>query len=268
MPIKLTESSSPYPDLDTMELTSFLRIMNEEDQKVPAAIALQIPHIEKLILAITEKLKNGGRLFYLGAGTSGRLGVLDASECPPTFGVPQDMVIGIIAGGDEALKKAVENAEDQEEQGWLDLRKHHINSRDVVIGISASGDAPYVLKCLEKCRSENIITGSLSCNPNAAVSAISNFPLEIITGPEVLTGSTRLKAGSAQKMVLNMISTAVMIQLGKISGNKMVNMQLTNQKLKNRALNMLMETLEIDLNNAEILLNRYGSVKEALKNYH
>ncbi len=264
---KLTESASPYPDLDKMEILSFLKLMNEEDQKVPVAVARQIPEIGKLIVAISGKLQAGGRLFYVGAGTSGRLGVLDASECPPTFGVPDTMVTGIIAGGETALRKAVENAEDETLQGWLDLKQHDVNASDFVIGISASGDAPYVLKCLENCKGNGIATGSISCNPGAAISSVADYAVELLTGPEIISGSTRLKAGTAQKLVLNMISTAVMIRLGRIKGNKMIYVKPTNQKLKNRAVNMIMEMLNIDQIKASQLLFQYGSVADAVKNY-
>ncbi len=267
MTFKITEASSTYTDIDKMEIADFLRIMNEEDQKVPAAVALQIPQIEKLIKAIVEKLSKGGRLFYIGAGTSGRLGVLDASECPPTFGVSELMVTAIIAGGDVALRKAVENAEDELLQGWQDLKQMQVSENDFVIGISASGDAPYVLKSLEACKSHKISTGSIVNNPESAISAVADFAVEIITGPEILTGSTRLKAGTAQKLLLNMISTAVMIRLGRVKGNKMVYMKPTNQKLKKRAVHLIMEELNIDENKAAELLNQYGSVTEALKNY-
>ncbi|MEP7165997.1 MAG: N-acetylmuramic acid 6-phosphate etherase, partial [Ferruginibacter sp.] len=240
---KITESPSPYRHLEKMTIQELLVNINEEDKKVPAIITSIIPQIEILVSAIVDKMLMGGRLFYIGAGTSGRLGIVDASECPPTFGVPYGLVIGIIAGGSKAITEAVEFAEDNKDQGWADLQAYQINSSDVVIGIAASGTTPYVIHALEKCRENDIITGSISCNPGSPLSKVADNPVEIVVGPEFITGSTRMKAGTAQKLVLNMISTAVMIQLGRVEDNKMVNMQLTNEKLVDRGVKMIMESL-------------------------
>ncbi|MEO8769502.1 MAG: N-acetylmuramic acid 6-phosphate etherase [Ferruginibacter sp.] len=264
---KITESDSPYHHLEKMSIRELLININAEDKKVADIISAAIPQIALLVQAIVDKMLAGGRLFYIGAGTSGRLGILDASECVPTYGVPHGLVIGIIAGGNTAITKAVEFAEDKAEQGWEDLLKHHIKNADVVIGLSASGSAPYVIGTLEKCRQNNIITGSISCNPGAPMSAIADFPIELITGPEFVTGSTRMKAGTAQKLVLNMISTSVMIRLGRVEDNKMVNMQLSNEKLVDRGVRMLMESLKLeDYDLAKKLLLQHGSVKKALEN--
>ena len=262
---KITEQSSRYRHLETMSIHKILTSINKEDKKVPKAIKKIIPQIEALVFAIVDKMTMGGRLFYLGAGTSGRLGIVDASECPPTFGIPQGLVIGIIAGGEKAITEAVEFAEDDEEQGWHDLQRHLVNEKDIVIGIAASGTTPYVIGALKKCSENNIITGSISCNPGSPVSKVAEFPIEIIVGPEFITGSTRMKSGTAQKLVLNMISSSVMILLGRVEDNKMVNMQLTNEKLIERGVHMVMEKLSI--NNYEIakaLLLKHGSVKKAI----
>ncbi len=263
----ITESKGKFEHLDKMSVHELLKNINFEDQTVPFAVQKAIPHIEKLVTAAVEKLKTGGRLFYIGAGTSGRLGIVDASECPPTFGVPFDLVIGLIAGGDGAIRQAVEFAEDDSKQAWLDLEAYYINEKDFVIGIAASGRTPFVIGGLQACKANHIATGSITCNPDAAITAISDFPIEVVTGPEFVTGSTRMKAGTAQKLVLNMISTSVMIQLGRVKGNKMVDMQLSNHKLIDRGVRMIMEELNIDAATAQTLLNKYGNVRGAIENY-
>ena len=264
---KITESSSLYRHLEKMSVQELLVHINEEDKKVPDAITAIIPQIESLVTVIVDKMLMGGRLFYIGAGTSGRLGIVDASECPPTFGVPANLIIGIIAGGKKAITKAVEFAEDDTDQGWLDLQAKEVSSNDVVIGIAASGTTPYVIHALENCRKNGIVTGSISCNPDSPLTKSADHPIEIVVGPEFVTGSTRMKAGTAQKLVLNMISTAVMIQLGRVEDNKMVNMQLTNNKLIDRAVKMVMEHLNLpDYGKAKELLLKYGSVKKLLEN--
>jgi len=261
---KITEQVSNYHHLEKMSVGEILTIINKEDKKVPAAVELAIPQIERLAEAATDKMLMGGRLFYIGAGTSGRLGIVDASECPPTYGVPYGLVIGIIAGGEKAITTAVEFAEDDKEQGWKDLLEHHVSEKDVVIGIAASGTTPYVIGALEQCRKKGIITGSISCNPESPVSAAADFPIEVVVGPEIVTGSTRMKSGTAQKLVLNMMSTTIMIQLGRVEDNKMVNMQLTNDKLVDRGTIMLMERVKMtDYHKAKQLLLQYGSVKKA-----
>jgi N-acetylmuramic acid 6-phosphate etherase len=261
---KITEQASSYRHLEKMTIGELLTNINKEDQVVPAAVAKAIPQIEKLVEAISDKMLMGGRLFYIGAGTSGRLGIIDASECPPTYGVPYGLVIGIIAGGEKAITTAVEFAEDDREQGWKDLLTFNVSDKDVVIGIAASGTTPYVIGVLEECRKKGITTGSISCNPGSPVSAAADFPIEVVVGPEFVTGSTRMKSGTAQKLVLNMISTSAMIQLGRVEDNKMVNMQLTNEKLVDRGVKMLMERLQMnDYNEAKGLLLKYGSVKKA-----
>lgn len=265
---KITEQASLHRHLEKMSVEDLVRSMNEEDLKVAEAVKLVLPEISKLIEAVSEKMVSGGRLFYIGAGTSGRLGILDASECRPTFGVPDGLVIGVIAGGDYAIIHAIENAEDNQEQGWKDLEKHDINKSDVVIGIASSGTTPYVIGALEECRKNGIKTGSISCNPDSPVSEASDFPVEVIVGPEFITGSTRMKSGTAQKMVLNMISTAAMIKLGRVEDNKMVNMQLTNAKIVNRGVKMLMEKTGMNNeDNAKELLLKYKSVKIAMEHY-
>lgn len=264
---KTTEQDSNYNDLEKMSISELLLNINKEDQTVPLAVEKALPQIEALTEQIALKLKEGGRLFYIGAGTSGRLGILDASECPPTFGVSHNLVMGLIAGGDVAIRKAVEFAEDSTEQGWGDLKKHNISKKDIVVGIAASGTTPYVISALEKCNEENIITGCITCNLKSPLSQTAKFPIEVVVGPEFVTGSSRMKAGTAQKLVLNMLSTTTMIQLGKVKGNKMVNMQLSNNKLVNRGENMLVSELNIDKKVASKLLEKYGSVKEAIKNF-
>jgi N-acetylmuramic acid 6-phosphate etherase len=261
---KITEQPSHYRHLDKMSIAEILSSINKEDKTVSCSVEKAIPQIEKLVETISDKMLMGGRLFYIGAGTSGRLGIIDASECPPTYGVPYGMVIGIIAGGEKAITTAVEFAEDDKQQGWEDLHAYNISDKDVVIGIAASGTTPYVIGALEECRKRGIITGSISCNPDSPVSAAADFPIEVVVGPEFVTGSTRMKSGTAQKLVLNMISTSVMIQLGRVEDNKMVNMQLTNEKLVDRGVKMLMERLKIsDYEKAKHLLLKYGSVKKA-----
>jgi len=251
-----------------MSVTDILFNINKEDKTVPGAIESAISQIEQLVQVITDKMLMGGRLFYIGAGTSGRLGIVDASECPPTYGVPPGLVIGIIAGGNKAITEAVEYAEDDQEQGWLDLQEHGINEKDVVIGIAASGTTPYVIAALNKCRENNIVTGSISCNPEAPISAAADYPIEAVVGPEFVTGSTRMKSGTAQKLILNMISTTVMIQLGRVEDNKMVNMQLTNDKIVDRGVKMLMEKAGIDdYETARELLLKTRSVKTAIENH-
>ena len=265
---RITEEPSEYRHLENMPVKEILISINSEDKKVPEAIEKVIPQIEGLAHAITDKMLMGGRLFYIGAGTSGRLGIVDASECPPTYGVPSGLVIGIIAGGLKAMTEAIEYAEDDSEQGWKDLQYHYVNNKDVVIGIAASGTTPYVIGALLKCKEHGIITGSISCNPDSPISAAAEFPIEIIVGPEFITGSTRMKSGTAQKLVLNMISTTVMIQLGRVEDNKMVNMMLTNEKIVDRGVKMLMEKTGItDYAEAKKLLFTYGSVKKATENY-
>jgi N-acetylmuramic acid 6-phosphate etherase len=265
---KITEADSPYRYLDKMEIRDLLVNINKEDKTVPDVIETVIPQIELLVHAIVDKMLAGGRLFYIGAGTSGRLGIVDASECPPTFGVPPELVVGIIAGGKKAISEAVENAEDSIDNGWLDLQSHNINSSDVVIGIAASGTTPYVISALQKCREHHIITGSICCNPDAPLSAAADFPVEVVVGPEFVTGSTRMKSGTAQKLVLNMISTSVMIQLGRVEDNKMVNMQLTNDKIVDRGVKMLMQKIQLDdYEAAKKLLLENGTVKKAMEAY-
>jgi len=259
-----TEKESNYNNLENMTTLELLANINSEDKKVADAVEAQIPNIEKLVDAIVAKMKLGGRLFYIGAGTSGRLGILDASECPPTFGVPADMVIGIIAGGDYAIRKAVENAEDDFEQAWIDLKKQHINSLDIVVGIAASGRTPYVIGGLKTAQENSITTGSISCSKDSLISKEADFPIEIVVGPEFLTGSTRMKAGTSQKLVLNMITTSVMIQLGKVKGNKMVDMQLSNKKLVQRGIDMIVNALNIDEKLAAQLLKEHKSVRAVL----
>jgi N-acetylmuramic acid 6-phosphate etherase len=261
---KITEEPGRYRDLEKMSIHDVLTNINHEDRSVPAAVEKAIPQIEKLVSVITDRMLTGGRLFYLGAGTSGRLGILDASEIPPTYGMPYGLIIGIIAGGEEAIQKPVENAEDNREQGWMDLKEYTVSEKDVVIGIAASGTTPYVISALEECKKNNIVTGCITCNPGSPLSAAADYPIEVIVGPEFVTGSTRMKSGTAQKLVLNMISTTVMIQIGRVEDNKMVNMQLTNSKLIDRGTKMLMEKTGIrDYEKAKELLLKYGSVKKA-----
>jgi N-acetylmuramic acid 6-phosphate etherase len=266
--LSITESPSKFQNLEKMEVSDLIQSINKEDAKVHQAVKKALPQIEQLIVRIVERMKKGGRVFYLGAGTSGRLGVLDASELPPTFGVPDTLVIGLIAGGDVALRKAVENAEDDPLMAWDELKEYKINQSDTVIGIAASGTTPYVIGGIKKARENGILTGCITCNPGSDIAQAAEFPVEAIVGPEFITGSTRLKAGTAQKMILNMITTTLMIKLGKVKGNKMVNMQLNNKKLINRGTRMVMEELGLNEDEAQDLLIRHGSVKKAIDAYN
>ena len=250
-----------------MSVSELLTNINNEDRTVPLAVEKALPQIESLVEKVVEKMKLGGRLFYIGAGTSGRLGIVDASECPPTFGVPFDLVNGIIAGGDKAIRKAVENAEDNTKQAWIDLQEQNISENDVVIGIAASGTTPYVIEGLKKCNENHIITGCVTCNEGSPLSLSANFPIVVVVGPEFVTGSSRMKAGTAQKLVLNMISTATMIQLGKVKGNKMVDMQLSNDKLVDRGVKMIMGEIPVDYEKASQLLKEFGSVRKAVEEF-
>lgn len=265
--IKTTEQSSKYEHLEKMSINELLTNINNEDKTVPFAVEKALAQIEKLVTEIVLRLKLGGRIFYIGAGTSGRLGILDASECPPTFGVSHDLVVGIIAGGDLAIRKAVENAEDNIENAWIDLSEFNINSNDVVIGIAASGTTPYVIAGLEKCNENQILTGCITCNENSPLSKTAKYPIEVVVGPEFLTGSSRMKAGTAQKLVLNMITTATMIQLGKVKGNKMVDMQLSNDKLVDRGVKMIISEIEVSYEKASELLKKYGNVRKAVDSF-
>jgi N-acetylmuramic acid 6-phosphate etherase len=260
-----TESSSNYSDLEKMSVHDLLVNINREDKTVPLAVEKVIPQIEALVEAVVEKMKEGGRLFYIGAGTSGRLGVVDASEIPPTYGVSHGKVIGIIAGGDVAIRKAAEFAEDNVAQAWKDLQVNSITNKDVVVGIAASGRTPYVVGGLRDARAHGITTGCIACNSNTEVAQHADFPIEAVVGPEFVTGSTRMKSGTAQKLILNMLSTSVMIQLGRVKGNKMVDMQLTNNKLVDRGTKMVMEELGIPQGEAERLLKEHGSVRKAVE---
>lgn len=264
---RTTEQASKYQHLEKMPVAELLESINNEDKCVPFAVERALPQIEQLVAQVVDKMKSGGRLFYIGAGTSGRLGVVDASECPPTFGVPFDMVIGLIAGGDAAIRKAVEFAEDDREQAWKDLSAYNITDRDVVIGIAASGTTPYVIGGLEKCNDNNIVTGCIVCNEGSPVATTAKYPIEVVVGPEFVTGSSRMKAGTAQKLVLNMISTATMIQLGRVKGNKMVDMQLSNHKLVDRGVRMIMDELGIAQSEAATLLNEHKNVRKAIEAY-
>lgn len=262
--MKTTEKDSLYNDLEKMSVNDLLHNMNKEDKKVPDAVELIIPDIEIVVNEIVNRMKDGGRLFYLGAGTSGRLGIVDASECPPTYGIEQGRVIGLIAGGDDAIRKAVEFAEDDLQQGWEDLQKYQINEKDFVIGIAASGSTPYVVGALEKCNLNKIGTACITCNADSLIAKTAKFPIVVVVGPEFVTGSTRMKSGTAQKLILNMISTSVMIKLGRVKGNKMVDMQLSNNKLVERGTIMLMRNTGMeDEKAARELLLKYGSVRKA-----
>ena len=265
---KITESESLYDNLDQMSVRELLEGINNEDRKVAIAVGREIPKIEKLVTRIVERMRRGGRLFYIGAGTSGRLGVLDASEIPPTYGMPNTLVIGLIAGGDRALRNPVESAEDDLDKAWEELQQYHINTNDTLVGIAASGTTPYVSGALRKARSEGILTASISCNPDSPMAAEAEIAIEPVVGPEFVTGSTRMKSGTAQKMVLNMITTSTMIKLGRVKGNRMVNMQLTNQKLVDRGTRMIMEELRLDYEQSKNLLLLHGSVREAIDSYH
>ncbi|HEY0067131.1 MAG TPA: N-acetylmuramic acid 6-phosphate etherase [Flavisolibacter sp.] len=265
---KITEQPSKYRHLEKMSIGEILTNINKEDRTVPDAVERAIPQIKRLVGAIADKMLAGGRLFYIGAGTSGRLAVVDASECPPTYGVPYGLVVAVIAGGDEAITKAIEKAEDNWDQGWSDLQKHSVNDKDVVVGIAASGTTPYVIGALKECQKRGIITGCITNNPGSPLTDVADFPIEVDAGPEFVTGSTRMKSGTSQKLILNMISTTVMIQLGRVEDNKMVNMQLTNDKLIDRGTRMIMEKLNLtDYDKARELLLKYGSVKKAVDSY-
>lgn len=263
--LKTTEKDSNYRHLEKMSTNTLLTSINLEDQTVPIAISKKLKEIEPLVDVITDRLLSGGRLFYIGAGTSGRLGIVDASECPPTFGVPHELVIGLMAGGDSAMRKAVEFAEDDHEGGWNDLLKFNINSKDVVVGIAASGTTPYVIGALEHCNESNIVTGSISCNEGSPLSKAAKYPIEIVVGPEFVTGSTRMKSGTAQKLVLNMLSTATMIKLGRVKDNKMIDMHLSNKKLIARGIKMIVDQTSVEVKVATELLQKYGSVRKAVK---
>jgi len=262
--LSITESPSELENLEKMNVSELVTAINQQDAKVHLAVRKALPQIEKVIDLILSRMQQGGRIFYLGAGTSGRLGVLDASELPPTFGVPDTMVIGLIAGGDIALRRAVEAAEDDFDKAWQELQERNINSLDTVIGIAASGSTPYVVGGLQHARNHGILTACITCNPGSRVAQVAEYPIEVVVGPEFVTGSTRLKAGTAQKMVLNMITTTIMIKMGRVKGNKMVNMQLTNKKLVIRGTRMLMEELLLPEEEAKALLLKYGSVKKAI----
>ncbi|MBC8172334.1 MAG: N-acetylmuramic acid 6-phosphate etherase [Chitinophagales bacterium] len=264
---KITEEESRYHNLEKMSTADILKNMNAEDKTVPLAVEKVLPRLEQLVEIITDKMLSGGRLFYIGAGTSGRLGIIDASECPPTFGVPHGLVIGIIAGGDTAIRKAVEHAEDDMEAGWTDLLSYAVTNLDVVIGIAASGTTPYVTGALKKCRENEIVTACITCNMGSPVAQHADLPIEVIVGPEFITGSTRLKSGTAQKLCLNMISTAVMIKLGRVKNNKMVDMLLSNNKLIDRGTKMVMEALHVTYEEANALLLKEGSVRGVISKY-
>jgi N-acetylmuramic acid 6-phosphate etherase len=262
--VSTTESPSNYDHLEKMSVSELLKSMNAEDKRVPLAVEKAIPAITKLVDAIVEKMRNGGRLFYIGAGTSGRLGILDASEIPPTYGLSHGKVIGLIAGGDVAIRKSVEKAEDDMEQAWKDLEVFQITSKDVVVGIAASGRTPYVIGGVKTARLKGLVTGGITCNENTELAKNVDHPIEVVVGPEFVTGSTRMKSGTAQKLVLNMISTTTMIRLGHVKGNKMIDMQLTNNKLVGRAAKMIMDELGVDASTAQELLDKHGSVRKAL----
>jgi len=261
---KTTELPSPHRHLEQKSTAELLHLINQEDHKVPEAVGKAIPQIEPLVEKAVQNMKKGGRLFYMGAGTSGRLGVVDASECPPTFGVPFDWVVGLIAGGDTAIRKSVEQAEDDPEGGWRDLQSWLVSPDDTVVGLAASGTTPYVVGALKRCQEHGIKTGCITCNRHTPLAEVSDFPIEVLVGPEFVTGSTRMKSGTAQKLVLNMISTSVMIRLGRVLDNKMVDMQLSNSKLVDRGTRMLMEALGLEYDTAKKLLLEKGSVREAI----
>ena len=262
--IKTTEMSSSYNQLETKTIGELLRTINKEDQSVALSVAAALNQIEQLTNAVVDSLKRGGRLFYIGAGTSGRLGIVDASECPPTFGVPHDMVIGIIAGGDSAIRKAVEFAEDDTTQGWNDLKSFNISSKDMVIGIAASGTTPYVIGALQECKKNQIVSGCITCNQGSPLAQVAEYAVEVVVGPEVVTGSSRMKAGTAQKLVLNMITTTAMIQMGRVRGNKMVDMQLSNHKLIDRGIKMIISETGVSAEKAKEYLQNQGNVRDAI----
>lgn len=264
---KITEQASNHNHLEKMSVNELLTNINKEDQSVSLAVEKVIPQIEKVVKETITKLKNGGRLFYIGAGTSGRIGILDASECPPTFGVPHELVIGLIAGGDTAIRKAVENAEDSITQGWKDLQEYNISEKDIVIGIAASGTTPYVVSTLKECNNNNITTSCITMNQDSPLALTAKLPIVCVVGPEFVTGSSRMKAGTAQKLILNMISTSTMIQLGHVKGNKMVDMQLSNDKLVNRAIQMIIDETNVSVIEAKRLLEKHQSVRKAIDFY-
>jgi len=261
---KITEASSLYDHLEKMEIPEILYNINKEDQKVAAAVKNVITPITLLVEGLEQRFYDGGRLFYIGAGTSGRLGVVDASEIPPTFGMPHDRVIGLIAGGDGAIRKAVEFAEDDTEQAWKDLQEHNINDLDAVVGIAASGTTPYVLGGIKAAREAGILTAGITNNPGSPLAIAAEIPIEVLVGPEFVTGSTRMKSGTSQKLVLNMITTSLMIRIGRVKGNRMVNMQLSNNKLVDRGTRYVMESLDLSYAEANAELKKYGSVKAAI----
>jgi N-acetylmuramic acid 6-phosphate etherase len=261
---KITEKNSHYDALEQKSVEELLSGIHQEDQKAVAAVGKVLPQIERLIQKVVEQVQNEGRLFYIGAGTSGRLGVLDASECPPTFGTPAEKVIGLIAGGDYALRNSIENAEDDSHQAWKDMSEHKINPKDIIVGIAASGTTPYVIGGLKDCQQNGIPTACITCNENTPLAAVSDYPIEVVVGPEFLTGSSRMKAGTAQKLILNMITTATMIQLGHVKGNKMVDMKLSNDKLVGRAERMVMDELQVSLATAQALLQQHKNVRRAI----
>lgn len=265
---KITEEDSLYDKLENYSVEELVKGIHSEDQKVAKAVHSVLPEITQLIQKVEIQLQSGGRLFYIGAGTSGRLGILDASECPPTFGTDPEKVIGIIAGGQSAIYKAVENAEDSATLGWQDLQSHQINKNDIVIGIAASGTTPYVVNALKTCQDHGIPTGGICCNPDAPLTQVADFPIAVIVGPEFVTGSSRMKAGTAQKMILNMITTATMIRLGHIQGNKMVDLQLSNAKLRQRAVEIIMEKTASSFADAQTLLEKTGGVRQAIETFH
>ena len=266
--MKVTEQSSNYANLDKMSTRELLENMNREDRHVPEVVAECIPQIEKLVDGIVERMRRNGRVFYMGAGTSGRLGILDASEIPPTYGAPYDLFIGLMAGGDSAIRRAAEGAEDNKEQGWKDIEPYRPTKDDIVIGIAASGTTPYVIGAIEEARKRGLLTGCITCNPGAPVAAAAEIPIVAVVGPEFVTGSTRMKSGTAQKLILNMISTSTMIRLGHVKGNKMVDMQLTNKKLVDRGTKMIMDETGIeDYGEAKAMLLKYGSVRNAVDTY-
>jgi N-acetylmuramic acid 6-phosphate etherase len=265
---KTTEASSNYEALEKMSTADLLSNINNEDKTVPLAIEKELPAIEAFVKACFERMKTGGRLFYIGAGTSGRLGIVDASECPPTFGVEHGIVVGIIAGGDKAIRKAVEFAEDDTKQGWKDLMEYNINSNDTLVGIAASGTTPYVLGSIDEAKKMGVLTGGISCNPGSPLSQVVEYPMTPEVGPEFVTGSTRMKSGTAQKLVLNMISTSLMIKLGRVKGNKMVDMQLSNNKLVDRGVKMIMGEIDVTYEQAAELLETHGSVRKAVEAFN
>jgi len=265
---RTTESASHYDHLERMSTTDLIEKINKEDQSVAKSVQQVLPQIEKVIDAIVPRMQNGGRLFYLGAGTSGRLGIVDASECPPTFGVEHGLVVGVIAGGDNAIRKAVEYAEDDPNLGWQDLQKFLINERDTIIGIAASGTTPYVIGTLEKCNEQNILTACITCNEGTPLANTAKLSIECVVGPEFVTGSTRMKAGTAQKLILNMISTSIMIKMGRIQGNQMIDMKLSNNKLVDRGTKMVMDKTGLDYNKAQKLLQENGSVRDAINEHN